>query len=379
MSTVNDQPQATVIDLPLGHEAIDQAAAWIAALDADHVSAGTLQQFRQWVNAAPEHIAEFERLAKRWEGLNLLTQIVVPSEQVSARNTTGKQRAGVNRGSHWLSAWQRPATAMAVTLLAVFTLLLMPWGGEQSRLYITGIGEQKTVVLSDNSTVQLNTSTRLKIDYSEQRRGIHLLQGEAHFQVAHNPDRPFEVYSGAGVVRAVGTAFSVYLNHQQVEVLVNEGTVEVDELPTAVVEPDTAATTSPSQTPSPGQTPPPHTERLRIKAGTQATFERHQPLAVVLDNSVELDKKLAWRKGSLVFTQEPLQALVDEVGRYTSVRIVIADSKLRALRVGGVFEVGNAEAVLDALVLGFGVQVERVDEQLVYLSLAATSPGANVN
>lgn len=261
---------------------------------------------------------------------------------------------------------------MAITLLAVFSLMLMPNSNMHDELYITGIGEQKTIVLNDGSSVQLNTNTRLKIDYNEQRRGIHLLQGEAHFQVAHNSERPFEVYSGAGIVRAVGTAFSVYLNHLQVEVLVNEGVVEVDKIPALVVESkdDVSATSKPNQALAV------QVKRPRISAGSQATFERHQPLALIIEESIELNKKLAWRKGTLVFTQEPLQALVDEVGRYTSVRIIIADSELRSLRVGGVFEVGNAEAVLDALALGFGVQVERVDEQLVYLSLAAKKASA---
>lgn len=365
MTKINDKPEGQVIDLPLGNAVTDQAAAWVAALDADPVSRATLKAFRQWVNAAPEHAAEFERLAKRWESLNILTQITVPSEYQREHRTASGQAS-------WLGNWlpgPQGVLAMAVTLVAVLALLVIPINNENSKLYATAIGEQKTIVLSDNSRIQLNTNTRLTIDYSEQRRGIHLLQGEAYFQVAHNPQRPFEVYSGAGVVRAIGTAFSVHLNHQQIEVLVNEGVVEVDEMPTIPAQAQAAAlsTTLDSSSVTSSTTPP---SRPRISAGTRATFERHQPLQLALDETVEMDKQLAWRNGALVFRQEPLQALVDEVSRYTSTRIVITDNALRALLVGGVFEVGNTDAVLDALTLGFGIQVNRIDEQLVYLSPA---------
>ncbi|ARN73806.1 FecR family protein [Oceanicoccus sagamiensis] len=312
MTTANHKPGGKVIEMPQGNALSDQAAGWIAALDADPVSDETLAAFRQWVNAAPEHAAEFERLAQRWQSLNQLTQLTVPSEQSSD---------AIHPAAPWFGRWQGGAVAMAAVVLVVITLFT----GNTSQLYATGIGEQKTVVLSDNSRIQLNTNTRLKIDYSEQRRGIHLLQGEAYFEVAHNPGRPFEVYSGAGVVRAIGTAFSVYLNHQQIEVLVNEGVVEVDNIPTPQTAPAIEAPTVATK---------PLPERPRITAGSRATFAHHQPLQVAMESSVEVDKQLAWRSGTLVFRQEPLQALVDEVSRYTSTRIVITDNALRTLRVG---------------------------------------------
>ena len=105
------------------------------------------------------------------------------------------------------------------------------FGDSQQALYVTAIGEQKTITLADNSVVQLNTNSRLSVDYNDKLRGIHLIEGEAHFQVAHNPDLPFEVYTGTGVVRAVGTSFSVYIKHKQVEVVVDQGIVEIDTMP----------------------------------------------------------------------------------------------------------------------------------------------------
>ena len=91
--------------------------------------------------------------------------------------------------------------------------------------FLTQVGEQKTIALSDGSTVILNTDSVLDIELTENSRIMRLTQGEAHFDVAPNPDRPFLVYAGDGIVKAVGTAFTVYLRKKAVEVTVSEGVV----------------------------------------------------------------------------------------------------------------------------------------------------------
>ncbi len=63
------------------------------------------------------------------------------------------------------------------------------------------------------------------MDYDEGFRDVHLLQGEAHFSVAHDKNLPFRVFAGAGQIRAVGTAFTVYLKNDSVDVTVTEGSV----------------------------------------------------------------------------------------------------------------------------------------------------------
>jgi transmembrane sensor len=56
---------------------------------------------------------------------------------------------------------------------------------------------------------------------------VDLAQGEAWFQVAKAPDRPFTVTAGRVRVQAVGTAFNVRRAGVGVDVVVTEGTVKV--------------------------------------------------------------------------------------------------------------------------------------------------------
>jgi len=364
-SDIDKKQDENIVVFPERKTIHDEAAEWLSRLDADKPNGKTLAEFSLWVNADPAHAQEYRRLAEQWDELNLLTQMTLPSEQViEAVEATNNK------------LWGWPAWLASSSFAAVFLAVVVTFFGlddSQQALYVTAIGEQKTITLVDNSVVQLNTNSRLSVDYSDKRRGIYLIEGEAHFQVAHNPDLPFEVYTGTGVVRAVGTSFSVYIKHKQVEVVVDQGVVEIDKMPAPALPNKTEA----AQTALPVSSGVESNDTkailkskpTRIYAGAKATFEHHKPLQLSLEEDVEIDTQLAWRTGALKFRQETLQHLVDEISRYTATKIIITDSAARDMRVGGLFEIGNTQAMFDALELGFGIKVDRIDEHLVYLSI----------
>ena len=119
--------------------------------------------------------------------------------------------------------------------LATFALVAILINTQQLNHFETDIGQQASYQLSDGTRITLNTNSELKVDYSQDRRRIYLLRGEAHFDVAKNPQRPFVVYAGEGMVWAVGTAFNVRYQHgsdansqdNYIDVTVTEGTIKV--------------------------------------------------------------------------------------------------------------------------------------------------------
>jgi transmembrane sensor len=121
--------------------------------------------------------------------------------------------------------------AIAVIGIAIAVHILRPLlpvrAVADSQFYSTDIGEQRPVALADGSTVLLNTDSRLQVEYDAERREVHLLQGEAYFEVAHDSDKPFLVFVGSNIVRAVGTSFTVHIKKLDIEVIVTEGAVEV--------------------------------------------------------------------------------------------------------------------------------------------------------
>ena len=102
---------------------------------------------------------------------------------------------------------------------------LWPHGGSSFR---TAIGAITAVPMSDGSKVTLNTDSQIHIAVTGHERRINLGRGEAFFEVAKDPNRPFVVVAGHCRVVAVGTQFSVWREADEVRVVVTEGRVRVE-------------------------------------------------------------------------------------------------------------------------------------------------------
>ena len=341
-----------------------QACAWIAKLHGEP-SAKDLQNFRAWMAQSPAHKTEVRQLAKLWGELDVLTELAVVQEPLSTQSTSARLFDKVAALIKF-SNWNRPLTAMVTaTLVAVLALPIII--DINKTTYSTDIGEQELITLRDGSTVLLNTNSSIRVDYSLETRNISLLSGQAHFEVTKDNSRPFNVYAGKGLVRAVGTAFSVYLQPDIIEVTVTEGTIEL-----SAVAPAPAPTNQPETEPTaPSKT---ITKLSLVTAGQNATMDQDTSSidSIEVIDAPEIVQKLAWHQGLLRFSGDPLEDVVAEISRYTDLSIVILDPEIRDLRIGGFFKVGETEKMFQALETSFGVRVERKGKNVALL--AAASP-----
>lgn len=336
-----------------------EACAWIAKLHDAEPSPQELAALQEWMRRSPEHKAELRRMAKRWGELNVLTELAVPVEVPSLRKI-GKVSLFM-----FLSDRMNAVGALsAAALLVLVGLLWQPFSftdGDvpSSPSYVTAIGEQRLVTLPDNSTALLNTNSQLRVDYSDGFRNVYLIQGEAHFEVSPNPKQVFRVFAGNGLVRAVGTAFSVRLKEKIVEVTVTQGSVAINAVQDAL---DSSAGSADAVE-----------KPAVVNAGQSAVFDQviESVGSVETIDRFEISRKLAWQEGLLRFSDDPLEEVVEEVSRYTPLSIVIVDAELRDLRIGGLFVAGEVEKMFEALEGVFGVRVEHIDENLVHLSMVA--------
>lgn len=337
-----------------------EACEWIARLHDSEPSARKRAELKKWVQQSPTHKAELQSLAKMWGELDILTELAVPVEM--PRQSGRSMRAALVHLITRKAAIGGFATAALVLLIAVVWQPLNDSDDSAllSTSYRTAIGEQKLVMLPDKSTALLNTNSQLTVDYTDESRNVYLTLGEAHFDVAKNPDQPFLVFVGNGVVRAVGTAFSVRLKSNLVDVTVVEGSVQINTI---------AATLGTNSFQVDEISSPPI-----IKSGQSALYDQNieSVESVVTIDEQEIAHKLAWKEGMLQFSGDPLSFVVDEIARYTSVSIVIKDPELRDLRIGGLFKVGETEKMFDALERSFGVRVEHIDDDIVYLSMVVS-------
>jgi transmembrane sensor len=294
-------------DKPLSDEAIDR----LIHLSSGRATPHDRLAFQRWRQQSPAH----EAAASEAEAL-----LRAVSE---TRQANQMRRPGV-RPAHPIGAGRRVrrrvlfAGAAASVAVAVIAL---PALGPLAALYAdhsTMVGQRRQVELADGSVATLNTATALSVDYSDGERRIILHAGEALFEVAKNPNRPFVVVVGDAQARAVGTTFAVRRETTCEHVTVTEGIVEVKV----------------------GDRQP-----IRVEAGQRLGVGMGEGDRVKL-RSIDVETATAWRRGKLIFNRQSLEGVVTELQRYRADRIVIASDRLRSLLVTGVFDLDDSGHLL---------------------------------
>ena len=213
--------------------------------------------------------------------------------------------------------------------------------------------------MTDGSQIALNSHSSIEVAFSDHHRLITLKRGEIHVDAAHDPARLLTVIVGERIVRAVGTAFSVKIDERQrVEVLVVDGRVRVGMRTTPIRNDDDWSSTASAEPGGPS---------LLIAQGERASFDASTQTLEMLD-AEEIEVRLSWREGNLVFRGESLAEAARKVGRYTPMEFVIVDERLRTKRVAGLFKVGDVTGFLSSLEANLGVTYERRDDRTILLS-----------
>lgn len=257
-------------------------------------------------------------------------------------------------GASWLSLRETASTAPAITAVAnaASATVLRP--------------EQQT--LPDGSTIELNAGAQIEVAFSESLRRVVLRRGEAHFQVAKDPQRPFVVAAGAIEVRAVGTAFAVELGTSAVDVLVTEGRVAVNPDASA----DAGTNTSPVANVKRATPPPP---LAALAAGGRIVIDREPsspgrtaPRISEL-SAADMQARLGWRVPRLKFSATPLAQVVAMFNEHAvagrDARLVLAPDAPADARVSGMLRADDVDSLLRLLAGEFGISAERRTGEIV--------------
>lgn len=313
---------ANVHKLPSLAQAEREASEWIARLDADEVSDDDRALFEQWRCASTTNARAFAELSATYQEFVATGPFV---RAVSFAQSMNPVAVPIRR---W--RWLAVATA-AVFVLAAGGLTY--WFRAAAPLtYRTTLGEHSTIALPDGSILELNSASSARVEYESTRRVVRLEHGEGYFKVSHDAGRPFWVVAGGSWVRAVGTAFNVYLRSNAVEVTVSEGAVKVGSSGAGAL----------------------------VRAGEQAELQGAATSTRPL-SAIELGRAVSWREGTLYFEDQPLSEVSAEFERYSTIRFVLKDDAVRRLRVGGTFQASprGAETLITMLERGFGLKVHR--------------------
>jgi len=199
-------------------------------------------------------------------------------------------------------------------------------------------GQKANITLPDGSKVWLNSQSRLtySTNFNVRQRELQL-DGEAYFEVAHNPNKPFIVRSNDISVRALGTAFGVkaYNEDMLISSILMIGKV-------LVTTPDGEAILMPN-------------ERIIYDK------TKHKKEQSTVANATDFT---GWIHNELRFEDESLGDIAKTIRRIYNVEVVFASEKLKSQRYTGTINNNSLESVLNIICLTSPVSFQISNQQV---------------
>jgi transmembrane sensor len=325
------------------------AAEWFVRLQSSAVSIDDTLAWQAWLNESPRNAWAFARIEELAQVVRSL-QLPIP---IAARDLAGDSYDASIPLKDWKPAQRGFRAGMTVALAALVAGIAFTvgfWKAAPKSSFSTAVGENRTIVLNDGSSIALGGNTQIEVVLSKRARVIELVGGEALFKVAPDPHRPFEVRAGEATVVAIGTAFDVQRTSDRAIVSVTEGRVVVE--PVAHFLPISV-----------WQEFKPKLRAVRVDAGQQTITGSAgiEPPTQVADPTAPT----AWQSGRLSFRLEPLHYVLEDVNRYAPKPIVLEGGELGALLITGTVERGNIAGWVSSLERAFHVQATEEPDRIV--------------
>lgn len=242
--------------------------------------------------------------------------------------------------------WYKVAAVfILVAVSSIFVYFLKDYSPEMVlRSYETSGRQKSTITLSDGSTIQLNSKSKLV--YPEKFEGNVrevTLEGEAFFDVAHNDNMPFLVKSGAVITRVLGTSFNVraYPEDNEIKVAVATGKVSVikNSRDEKVWDP------------------------LFLTPNEVANYDPSSGRLV--KEAHDISELIAWKDGMLLFNDKNFFEVAKILERWYDIKVIIGNPKLKSCSFRGKFKNPSLQKVLDALKFAYKIDYELTDDGVV--------------
>ena len=328
----------------------EQAQHWIRCLP--NAGATERDAFARWLKRSPQHVHSYLRmlaLEREYQDFDSSREIDVDQliaqagDNVVPLGLRGRRRK-LSADSHarWRMTRRLAAATVAVALaLFVAVYFSADWHLYGLQEYATRTGQQEQFKLSDGSIVNLNAETTVRVAVTANRRDVYLLNGEALFEVKHDPGRPFHVHVDGMTIEDIGTQFNVYSRSGPTQISVIEGEVKVFQE-------------------SPSGAAPLMGSLLRREARVEADYvPLLKPTAIfagrtvsvtpkgreIRETALDLQQATAWRQRLLVFHGNSLREIAAEFNRYNVIpKIEVNDAQIGNRAFSGIFRADDPKS-----------------------------------
>lgn len=310
----------------------DEAFEWLTRLTSGEVTTVELQALALWRARSPENEAAFVEAGRLWHSVKPAVESVARQHHgIAAPSSVTNMRMG-----------RRAVLGGALAASAAYLVVRPPLGlwsslSELTSDYRTVTGQQRRVTTEGGATIELNTRTSIDIRLAGDTERIELIAGEAAITTAARAARSIVALAGDGRATATDAMFNMRRNGSSVCITCVTGTVLVEQ------------------------------------RGLPVTLRQKQQVSYTdagLGQWVEIDPAgvTAWQQGILVFHDEPLGRVVDEVNRYWPGKIIVANASLAKRPVTARFKLDRLEDAITQIQLVFRANVIRLPGGVVVLS-----------
>jgi len=212
--------------------------------------------------------------------------------------------------------------------------------------YVADKIHQQPVQLEDGSIVYLNKGAKITYPktFTAESRKISF-EGEAFFEIAHNPDKPFIISSGELEVEVLGTSFNLCTCPEGEEMILY---LESGKVRFSVVNTENGAIN----------------EQLILLPGQKGIFNKTN--GTVCRSEFENQNYLAWKTGVLVFEKTPLNEVLSTIGQTYNMEIV-SDKSYEGLSLTARFDNEAPESIFESLRTIYGIDYS-INDQTVLLN-----------
>jgi transmembrane sensor len=301
---------------------LEEAMDWLVRLQEAPPDGPLAREWEAWLAVDPDHRRAWDEARRVW---GLLGEVAPAPAAIHRPVPRRRVKAAV----------LAMALAACLALLAVPSIVLR-WQADQT----TGTAELREVRLEDGSLVHLAPRSAFRAQFSPEARRVTLMSGEAFFQVARDPARPFIVEAEGLEAQVLGTGFDVRIASDALSVGVQSGAVAVRYGPAI---------------------------KARLGPGDRLSVDRSTGRP--RQDRLPPEEVASWRDGRLFVADATVAEVVEELRRFHPGWIVIADGRLAAARVTGLYDLRDPARALRALVRPAGGQLREVTPLLHILSM----------
>ncbi|HEY5236823.1 MAG TPA: FecR domain-containing protein [Rhizomicrobium sp.] len=307
----------------------EEAADWFgrrhfwAWSDADEV------KLNAWLAESPAHEIAYWRLEAGW----------TRGERMAALRPLVPEKAVLGKGRGAMAVAARVAASLLIIgVVGIGVRAYMSWSQEE--IYRTSLGEHRVVLLGDGSTIELNTSSVLRVTQNAGQRVAILEKGEAFFEVKHDVVHPFIVIAAGHRVTDLGTKFLLRLDNGRLTMALTEGRARLE-------------------------TENSHLRQSVLLTPGDTAIATSASLSMLKRPAQNLSAVLSWRRGLLIFDRTTVADAAAEFNRYNSEKLVVADAVAGQQTITGTFQTGNTSDFTSLARDVLGLHVQRLGSEIV--------------